>query len=84
MFSSMWMDGLVCSSSLGGEWSGVDVVIDLWNKEELDEHLTDIVDEEEWPDEPEVPDSPEVHGVSVNEEPHEANDVSEEWSENGD
>ena len=74
----------LCSSHLGSKWSWVDVVIDLWNEEELDEHLTNIVYKEEWPDEPEVPDTPEVHGVSVNEKPNESNNVSKEWSEDGD
>lgn len=70
-------------SFLGLEWNGVDVVEDLWNEEELDEHLTDVVSEEEWPEQPEVPGSPHVGGVSVEEEEHESNNVSGEWDEHG-
>ena len=81
-------------SSSGGQGSTLDVVEDGWDEEELDEHLSEVVDEEEWPEEPEVPFTPwfdsvaiwvniDDSNISVEPDVDESNDVSSEWSEEG-
>ena len=47
-------------SSSGLQGSTIDVVEDSWDHKVLEEHLTAIVNEEEWPHKPEPPSGPGV------------------------